>query len=203
MDDVRRDVAAIVNAKEDEDEKDSNLKPIEINYKFKVNDIVRFDESATKWANGSTIASWVKERDLYVVKLKDDNRVSLSTKKGGSVTGTAYENDLYLVLGATVIDIEDPIERPDISIKEPIVIEEKENEGETLPVEPDPIEVAPKDEEVIVLPDTSEMPDTNIDTPDEDELGAYITDIGQAQSLFIKLLNLIIDFIVKTFSKKA
>lgn len=199
MDDVRRDVAALVNTK-DEPEEDTHLEPEELVYKFQVDDVVRFDSTAIKWANGSTIPSWVKAKDLYVVKLKDNNRVSLSTTKGGSVTGTAYEDDLYLVLSAAMSKVDDPITRPDISVKEPIVITPVEG-NDILPVNPDPIVTTPKvDDEP--LPDTSAQPDTSEDTPDEDELGAYVKDIGEAQTLLVKLLNLIIDFIVKMFSKK-
>lgn len=197
MDDVRRDVAALVNAK-DEPEEDTK-KPEELVYKFQVNDIVRFDDSATKWADGSAIPSWVKAKDLYVVKLKDNNRVLLSTSKGGSVTGPAYEDDLYLILSAAMSKVDDPITEPDVTIKEPIVTNPVEG-NEILPVDPDPIEAVPKEDEP--LPDTNTQPDTSEDTPDEDELGAYVKDIGEAQNLLVKLLNLIIDFIVKMFSKK-
>lgn len=162
MDEVRRDVAALMSDEEPQ-----------IPYKFQVGDVVKFDESATRWANGSTIPNWVKAKDLYVVKLKDNDRVSLSIEKDGAVTGTAYEEDLILVMGAEVVP-------------------EPEPEPTPTPT-PAPVpEPAP----------APEVPDTSEDTPVEDELGAYITDIKQAQNFLVKLLNLIIDFIVKTFSKK-
>lgn len=142
---------------------------------FHIGDTVEFKSSASKWANGKTIPGWVKEKELYVRVLKDDGGVSVSTARDGSITGTANPQDLVVV---KCVVKEEPIDEPAIVPDEPVVD-------------------IPNDDPPVVVPD-----DNTPDTPTEDDLGTYIKDIGEAQNFLVRLLNLLIDFIIKAFTKK-
>lgn len=186
MDDVRRDVAALVKGE------DPWAQP-EATEEFHVGDTVEFKEGATKWANGKSIPSWVKEKELYVRVLKDDGGVSVSTSRDGSITGTANPKDLTVIECVVKKEEEPPVVIPD---DEPPVVIPDDEPPVVIPDDEPPV-VIPDDKPPVVIPD-----DNTPDTPTEDDLGTYIKDISEAQNFLVRLLNLLIDFIVKTFSKK-
>lgn len=84
MEDVRNDVAKLLNIQEE---------PLPV---FDKLDIVKIKEGVTKYSNGKTMASWVPSSKLYVREYQGETTV-VSTLKEGAITGTCWTRDLVLI----------------------------------------------------------------------------------------------------------
>lgn len=63
---------------------------------FHILDEVKIKDGVTTFSNGVTMQSWVPSAKLYVRKITD-NKITVSTKTEGAVTGTVFDTDLELV----------------------------------------------------------------------------------------------------------
>lgn len=61
--------------------KEEKVKP------FEIGALVKLSDNAI-WANGKTVASWVRKSKLYLRDYKSDEIASVSTQKTGAITGT-------------------------------------------------------------------------------------------------------------------
>jgi transcription antitermination factor NusG len=92
MDDVRNDVAKLMNAQEEKVEQPKQPEKVE-DYSFTLGEEVKL-VSGAKYSSGKSIASWVFKKTLYVRAINGEN-ITISTLKTGAVTGTV--NAKYLV----------------------------------------------------------------------------------------------------------
>ena len=92
MDDVRNDVAKLMNAQEEKVEQPKQPEKVEA-YSFTLGEEVKL-VSGAKYSSGKSIASWVFKKTLYVRAINGEN-ITISTLKTGAVTGTV--NAKYLV----------------------------------------------------------------------------------------------------------
>ena len=134
MDDVRKDVAKLLNTSTKNDE----------NVVFEKLDVVKIKEGVTTFYNGKKMSSWVPSAKLYVRSVSGD-KVTVSTLKEGAITGTVWAKDLILVEKANTpiettpatskeeVTVETPVETPttDTIVETPVETPEVENPTET------------------------------------------------------------------------
>lgn len=94
MEDVRKDVTAILNGEKPEPEDEPEEEP---EVEFGLLDKVRIKEGVTTFANGKKMSSWVPKSLLYVRVIKDNDTITVSTQTEGDTTGTVFASDLILV----------------------------------------------------------------------------------------------------------
>jgi hypothetical protein len=96
MDDVRNDVAKLIEAtKIQSNKKEESIEKTEtVKAAFKVGEKVRL-VSGAKWSNNAGIPNWVFKTDLYVRENRKNGDVLVSTQKTGACTGVV--NQKYLV----------------------------------------------------------------------------------------------------------
>lgn len=187
MTNVRNDVAALMNKTTTQPETATT---------FHKGDVVKIKDGVTTFYNGSKMASWVPKSTLYVRGFKGNDGVIISTLKEGDITGTVFATDLVLV---------ESVEREDTP-------------DESNPSVGGTPSTGSKDDEYIEeqIPDeNTNQNDTNdgsVDSPIETPTGDGATNDGdgeleyiktpeEAQNFIVKLLNHIIDFIVRLFKK--
>ena len=103
MDDVRNDVAKLMNKRVDEEKSTSA---------FKVGDVVNVVAGA-KYINGKSVPSWVIGRKIYVRELRGDD-VVISTLKSGAVTGVV--NQKYLTKVDQMVKFEPYLVRVSVGV---------------------------------------------------------------------------------------
>lgn len=86
MDNVRNDVAKLLDASSEPDVQPTPSQPVDPSYAdIKVGDVITLDPSAT-YTSGKSIPSWVFKSTLYAREIRSDSIV-FSTLKTGDITG--------------------------------------------------------------------------------------------------------------------
>lgn len=135
MEDVRNDVAALINATKQEQQEPS--------FRFEKLDVVRIKDGVNTYSNGVRMASFVLTAKLYVREIRKNGTVVVSTLKTGDVTGVVNPEDLVLVERAKAE--ETPVAdapAPETPAEEP------QGEPETEPEQEAPEEPAEQPEEI-------------------------------------------------------
>lgn len=99
MNDVRNDVAKLMNVEEPK---------VEVSSKFELGDEVKVKKGST-WSDGDSMPNWVYASKMYIRQINNNGTVVISTQKTGAITGTIKEENLEPY---NTITISKPVEQP-------------------------------------------------------------------------------------------
>lgn len=179
MDDVRNDVAEMLNI-------ETAINPIP---KFEKLDEVKIKEGVTTFYNGTTMASWVAKKTLYVRAI-NGNKITISTLKDGAVTGIVWDTDLILIKKANSTTPA-PADKVEEEVKEEVKEEIKEEIVTEKPVET-PVEI----------PTTQPEPETPAEEPEQEPEQEPTTETVEFSDNWIKsLLIRVCEFLLSLLKK--